>query len=197
MSQWTPRQQSESDGVLTCCPISDWKTSLVQRLTPPDSIHLLAAQGWLELGNHLEANEELENITPSLRAHPDVLEIRWHIYANANKWQAAVDIASALVQLVPERSDSWVHRSFALHVLKRTQEAFDNLLPAAARFSKAWEIPYNLACYCAQLGRLDEAQHWFNEAMKIDEKTVQMAGIDDPDLKPLWDGMSGTLWRRE
>jgi hypothetical protein len=36
---------------------------------------LRAAEGWLELGNHLEANEELENITPKLRAHPDVLEI--------------------------------------------------------------------------------------------------------------------------
>jgi hypothetical protein len=30
----------------------------------------LAAQGWLELGNHIEAIEELENIAPQLRAHP-------------------------------------------------------------------------------------------------------------------------------
>ncbi len=31
-------------------------------VAPPDSLHLQAAQGWLELGNHIEANEELENI---------------------------------------------------------------------------------------------------------------------------------------
>jgi hypothetical protein len=36
----------------------------VTPIEPPDSLHLLAAQGWLELGNHLEANEELEKITP-------------------------------------------------------------------------------------------------------------------------------------
>ena len=45
-------------------------------LTPPDSFHLKAAEGWFELGNHLEANEELEKIAPKLRVHPDVLEIR-------------------------------------------------------------------------------------------------------------------------
>lgn len=35
-----------------------------------DQRHLDAAQGWLELVNHLEANEELENITAKNRAHP-------------------------------------------------------------------------------------------------------------------------------
>jgi hypothetical protein len=45
-------------------------------LEPPDSLHLQAAQGWLELGSHIEANEELEKIAPQLRAHPDVLKVR-------------------------------------------------------------------------------------------------------------------------
>ncbi len=31
----------------------------IKPLEPPDSFHLEAAMGWLELGNHLEANEEL------------------------------------------------------------------------------------------------------------------------------------------
>lgn len=43
-------------------------------LEHPDVHHLRAAQGWLELGNHLEADKELERITPQLRAHPDVLD---------------------------------------------------------------------------------------------------------------------------
>ena len=44
--------------------------------TRPDELHFQAAVGWLELGNWREANEELENITPALRAHPDVLQVR-------------------------------------------------------------------------------------------------------------------------
>jgi hypothetical protein len=32
-------------------------------LEPSHSLHLQAAQGWLELGNHIEANAEPDNIT--------------------------------------------------------------------------------------------------------------------------------------
>src|ERR1035437_3751308 len=99
----------------------------MKALQPPDTLHLLAAQGWLELGNHIEANEELENITASLRAHPDVLKVRWEIYAAAKKWEAALDIAAAIAQLDPDDPLGWVHRSYALHELKRTAEARDNL----------------------------------------------------------------------
>lgn len=58
---------------------------MIQPLHPPASLHLLAAQGWFELGNHLEADKELDEITPGLRAHPGVLEVRWQIYAAAKK----------------------------------------------------------------------------------------------------------------
>ena len=48
-----------------------------------DELHFQAAVGWLELGNWREANEELEDITPQMPAHPDVLAVRWQIYAQA------------------------------------------------------------------------------------------------------------------
>ena len=38
-----------------------------------DQRHLDAGQGWLGLGNWDEANEELEQITPELKAHHAVL----------------------------------------------------------------------------------------------------------------------------
>jgi tetratricopeptide (TPR) repeat protein len=165
-------------------------------LEPPDNFHLEAAKAWLDLGDHVQANGELEKITPNLRAHPDVLDVRWRIYARAKKWDACVDIAAAIVKLAPARPDGWIHRSYALHELGRTLEAFDNLVPVAGKFPKVWAIPYNLACYCAQLGRLDECQEWFKKAMVVDEHAVRRAAIDDPDLKPLWDSMSGTVWKR-
>jgi tetratricopeptide (TPR) repeat protein len=168
----------------------------VKSLAPPDSHHLSAAIGWLGLGNHLEANEELEKITPALRAHPDVLEVRLHIYMAAKKWDLCVNIAGAIIKLDPNRPDAWIHRSFALHELKRTQEAFDQLLPVVDKFPKVWTIPYNLACYCAQTGRLEECKKWFKKAMAIDEQTVRESAVDDPDLKPLWDSMSGTVWKK-
>jgi tetratricopeptide (TPR) repeat protein len=168
----------------------------VKLLEGTDAHHLRSAQGWLELGNHFEANEELEQIAPENRAHPAVLELRWQIYAREKKWSACVDIAEALVKLVPNESNSWIHRSFSLHEFKKTQEAFDKLLPAVNQFPDLWDIAYNLSCYAAQLGRLEECEKWFKKAMTLNENEVKRLAVDDPDLKPFWDSMSGTLWKR-
>jgi tetratricopeptide (TPR) repeat protein len=138
-----------------------------------------------------EADEELARITSQNRARPYVLEPRWQACAKAGKWDECVDIAGAIIKLNPKRPFGWIHRSFALQELKRTQEAFDQLLPVADRFPKVWLIPYNLACYCAQLGRLDECQRWFKKAMAIDEFSVQRAAVDDPDLKSLREAKNG------
>ena len=44
-----------------------------------DQRHLAAAQGWLGLGDWLEANEELDQIAPGIRAHPAVLSLRYGV----------------------------------------------------------------------------------------------------------------------
>lgn len=173
-------------------------SKIVKRLEPPDSLHLQAAEGWLELGDHLEANEELEKIEPELRAHPDALEIRWQIFAKEMKWEACVEIARSLTNLAPDRPYGWVHLAFSLRRAQGggLETALATLLPVVTKLPKIWMIPYNLACYCAQLNRLDEAQMWFKKSMEIDEQTVKRHALDDPDLKPLWDSMSGSLWKK-
>ena len=162
-------------------------------LQPPDSHHLEAAQGWLELGNHAEADAELDSIASSLRAHPDVLNVRWGIYAAARKWEAALDIAAALIQLNPEDPLGWVHRSYSLHELKRTAEARDNLLRVVDKFPEDPIMRYNLACYECQLGRLEQAKNWLGKAFALgDAKGMKLAALDDPNLQPLWKEISKT-----
>jgi tetratricopeptide (TPR) repeat protein len=169
----------------------------MKKLPPQDQHCLDAAEGWLGLGDHLSANEELDQITPELMAHPRVLAVRLEIYWKTKNWEAVVHIASTLATLEPKNAHAWIGRSFALHELKQTQEAYDLLLPAKDKFSKNATIPYNLACYCAQLNRLNEAEKWLKKAMAINKHYVKSIAVDDPDLKPLWDSMSGTMWKRE
>src|SRR5439155_1240956 len=57
-------------------------------------------------------------------------------YALANKWSACVEIPESLIKLTPIRPEGWIHRSFALRELNRTQEVFDRLLPAANKFQR-------------------------------------------------------------
>src|SRR6185436_16475608 len=106
------------------------RTGEINPLSDSDMHHLRAAQGWVELGNHLEADTELEKIVNEYRVHPDVLEVRWVIYESQKHWEACLHIAATIIELDIERATAWIHRSFALHHLKRTQEALDRLLPA-------------------------------------------------------------------
>ncbi len=166
----------------------DQFSKLITRLPHSEQHHLDAAEGWLELGNHLEANEELEKIEASLRVHPDVLEVRWQIYAKAKKWEMCVEIGhSAWLITAPARPDSWIHRSYALHELKRTQEASDLLLPAADLFPGHAMIMYNMACYACQLGNMEEAWDWLEDAFELgDAKQMKLRALKDPDLEKLW-----------
>ncbi len=69
----------------------------MNRFESPDCLHLLASQDWLELGDHLEANHELDKISRRLRMHPDVL-LCYEIFAKAKWWDAAFYVAQAVVQ---------------------------------------------------------------------------------------------------
>lgn len=155
-------------------------------IDPPNSFHLQAAQGWLELGNQTEANEELDKLAPELRDHPEVLKLRWEIYGAALKWEAALEVAAALIQIDPEDPLGWVHRSYCLHELKRTTEARDSLLRVVARFPLSATMRYNLACYECQLGRLTQAKNWLRKAFVLgDRKKMKQVALEDPDLEPL------------
>jgi predicted Zn-dependent protease len=159
-------------------------------LEPPDSMHLDAARGWLGLGNPQEADAELDNLTPALKTHPDVLEVRWHICAYSKQWDGCVAVANDLIKLAPKRSSGWINRANSLYWSGHAQEAFDSLLPAVDRFPKVWAIPYDLACYCAQLGQVDEAKSWLAKAFAIptsatEKQLVKLTALQDPDLVPI------------
>ena len=50
-------------------------------------------------------------------------------------------------------------------------------------------IQFNLACYEAQMGRLEVAKAHLKRATEIDAKSRLMA-LEDPDLEPLWASLS-------
>ncbi len=161
-------------------------------LQPPDTHHLSAAEGWLELGDHREALNELNLVSSAEQGSVEVLGLRWSISAQLKQWEACVVVAERIIELAPKNEFGWIHRSYALHELKRTSEARDLLQPASKRFPKNETIPYNLACYECQLGNLDEARDWLRRTMKLKTSAeLRAQALEDPDLKPLWAEIQG------
>ena len=162
------------------------KPALSVPLPGTDSFHLRVAEGWIGLGDYAAASEQLKKISPDLWTHPAVQKIRWQICVNAENWEAALDVAATLVLLDPKETLGWTRLSFALHALKRTAEARDNLLRVVDTFPDNTTMRYNLACYESQLGRMEQAKGWLVEAFKLDAngRMKQMA-LTDSDLEPL------------
>jgi len=160
------------------------------KLEPPDIFFLSAAIGWMELGVHAEAEAELARITAENQCHPDVLEIRWVLLAEAKRWDAALEIARTLLKNAPNRSTAWLHQAYSLRRASSggVQQAWDALLPAYDKFPREATIPYNLCCYACQLQLLDEARTWLRRAFKLGDKDKMKAmALGDSDLQPLWE----------
>jgi tetratricopeptide (TPR) repeat protein len=167
--------------------MEDALVSGLDSLSPPDSHYVNAAWGWLELDNITEAFLELDRISPPAQLHPDVLTLRWELLARKKQWADALEVARGLVQIAPERADSWIKQSFALHELKRTQEAWDALISVSEHFPDISTIPYNLACYACQLEQFAASLTWLKKAMKIGgRESIRKMALGDADLQPLW-----------
>ena len=160
------------------------------QLKNPDPMHLKAAAGWIQLGDYDAANDELENIRAEWRAHSDVLNLRWLIYSHHEQWDACLDIATAIVEMTPDRVLSWVNKAYSMRWANdgSIEKAKPVLLEAAERFPGDSTIQYHLACYCAQLGQLVAAQEHLDKSYELgDARQIKLMALDDEDLKPLWD----------
>jgi hypothetical protein len=155
-------------------------------IEPPDSHLLNAAVGWAELGLPDEALVELSRLRPELLGHPDVLDLRWKVHALRRDWESALVVAHAQLHVSPDRASAWINQSFTLHELKRTGEAYDALVGVVDKFPEAGVMPYNLACYTCQLGRLDDARIWLKRAREVlGKEELKNMAEHDPDLEPL------------
>jgi uncharacterized protein HemY len=143
-------------------------------LEPPDGLHLEAAEGWIGLGDYNSASEELESITAANRNHPDVLQLRWRIYAEAQDLGACLDIATTLTVTNPKRLFGWIQRAKSLHQLGRTKEAKDLLISAADDFQSNSTVPFQLTRYCCGLGQTDEALSWLEKAVASADNPAEL-----------------------
>src|SRR5436190_3969795 len=112
-------------------------------IEPPDSHHLRAAQGWIELSDFDEAANDLAKIRPQFRNHPAVLEVRWVMAANAGQWPKALSLAKKLATLTPDNAEGRMYEARSLIELRRPSEAYSLLLKAQRRFPDDEIVAYD------------------------------------------------------
>ena len=158
-------------------------------LKPPSSTLASAAEGWLMLGLPVEALRELSQLPAALMTHPDILDLHWQAFAAQKLWDAAYGVSCELVALYPEKLEGWLHRAYSSRRRSAGSlaQAYQALLPAAARFPEQAIVRFNLSCYAAQMDRLDEAWGWFRDALTMGQpKDLCQMGLADEDLRPIW-----------
>ena len=157
-------------------------------IEPPDVHYVRAAEGWLELDCPGEAAVELAQVGPSCQDHPLVLWLHCQTQSAAGEWARCARTAERLVGVLPDDPRGWIQRSYALHELKRTREAYELLLAGLPRFpNPPVTLPYNLACYACQMGDQASAWRWLGRAQKLGgAEAIKAMALEDLDLEPLW-----------
>jgi tetratricopeptide (TPR) repeat protein len=147
---------------------------------------LLAAQGYIELEMPDEALRELDVLSPEDQAREEVQQMRLFVFMRARRWDDALDVCARLRRERPDCTTGYIHGAFCLHEIGRTLEAKQLLLTGPACLLREPTYHYNLGCYDAVLGNLDEASHHLETSFQLDKKFRELAKYD-PDLKAVKD----------
>jgi predicted Zn-dependent protease len=141
-----------------------------------------AACGYAELGMARESMGELNAIDPELQDRPEVLQLRLHHLMREKRWATALKISRKLCRAAPDCSAGFLHAGFCLHELGKTAQAKAVLLRGPAALLSEPIYYYNMGCYEALLGNLNDARTNLETSFQMDSTFRELAK-QDPDLK--------------
>jgi len=153
-------------------------------LSKKDQQHLQASVGYTQLGMNAEALQELDLVSGPERTSVEVLSLELAILHQSNQWTESMKVAGRMVELDPENPDWHIAYAFATRRARSLDQARSILAHALALFPANALIHYNLGCYAAQLGELDQSCSLIEEAFRMDRKFRKIAQTD-PDLEPV------------
>ena len=147
-----------------------------------------AAEGYSELGMLAEALAALDEISAEDRDRTEVLRMRIQIYLQAKDWETGLRLSRQLTDLLPDESYGFIHSAFCLHELSRTAEAKQVLLNGPSSLLEEPIYYYNLGCYEAVLGNLDQAKAYLRASFRLNKSFREIARTD-PDLANIRDDL--------
>jgi len=149
---------------------------------------ICVAEGYSELGMHDDALARLDELTEEEQDRVETLRMRIDIFMRKQEWQAALRFSLRMCELHSSESYGYIHTAFCLYELGRTLEAKQTLLDGPAKLLDEPVYYYNLTCYDATLGNLDQAKAYLRASFRLDKSLRELAK-KDPDLVKIRDDL--------
>lgn len=146
---------------------------------------LEAVDGYLQLSMPDEALKELNAAKIDDQFETATLRARIRVLLHLKRWRDAEALSEKGISLHPEENEFMVQRAFALHQMKRGDEAAGVLLSAPTWIRQTGILHYNLACYEAKLGDMALARQCLQAALELNSGFKNNVRTD-PDLQQLW-----------
>jgi hypothetical protein len=145
---------------------------------------LNAAGGYAELGLNDMAWEEIHSLAETDRARPDVMEFTLSLLIRESRWEEVVAAGRPLCADPANPPSVFLHTAFALHEMGLTPEARAILLAGPESLRSDPLFHYNMACYLATAGEIQDAEVCLRTAFRMDPK-LRVHAATDPDLLSL------------
>jgi predicted Zn-dependent protease len=147
-----------------------------------------AAEGYCELGMLDDALAQLGELTPDQQERLEAIRLRIDILLRKQEWQPALELSLRMCVLYKKENYGFIHAAFCLHEMGRTHDAKQTLLDGPAALLEEAVYYYNLACYEAELGNLEQAKAYLRSSFQLDRSLRDLAK-NDPDLTLIRDAV--------
>lgn len=146
---------------------------------------LEVAEGYLQLEMAEDALVELRNMPAVEQNSERYKELLLATQMMLKHWKSAAATAQELCMINGKNKSYFIHAAYCLHEAGETLPALRILLSGPKSLFEDSLFHYNLACYQAVLGNLNEARSCLEIAFKYDPE-LEKTAPDDDDLKSLF-----------
>lgn len=153
-------------------------------LTTHTRRQLSYAEGYLLLGMKADAAEALGQITGIDCDATPVLAMWMTVHNERGDWEQATRAGAVVCDREPQIAHHWIQWAYATRRHAGIAAAREILMRGVGLHPREAVFHFNLACYEAQLGHLDDARAFLDTACGL-EATFSEFAKTDPDLAPL------------
>lgn len=147
--------------------------------------HLIAAEGYLELGMPRDALWELGAIEGDREGDAHVLRLRLRAMNGLGDWAPCEALARDAARRYPEEGEFFLHWAYALRKTRPKAGAGEVIAAAPEPLRRSGVLHYNLARFEAQEGNIEDARGYLAEACRLNP-IMAISARRDPALRPIW-----------